>query len=248
MSSGMADDIMRDQILAEIRRIAGERAGKAPGSRLFEIETGISPHRWRGVYWARWGDALAEAGFSPNEKQQRLDADFMLGKVAEAVRHLSKMPTVSELDIYRRNVDASCPTAEALLRNFGGKSGLVERLRSWLPTNPAYEDITTLLPTELVAAPAEKAGKSAAPAEGSVYLLKSGGFYKIGRSDELERRVNEIGVRLPEPLVLIHAIRTDDAPGIEAYWHRRFSDRRIRGEWFRLSAADVAAFRRRSFQ
>jgi hypothetical protein len=181
---------MRDQILAEIRRIAGERAGKAPGSALFKAETGIGESRWRGVYWARWGDALAEAGFSPNEYQQRLDADFSLGKIAEAVRHLGKMPTVSELDIYRRKVDTSCPTAEALLRNFGGKNGMVERLRSWLATNPAYEDIAAMLPST---APTEKGTKTAPVPEGFVYLFKSGQYHKIGRSDELERRVNEVG-------------------------------------------------------
>jgi len=43
---------------------------------------------------------------------------------------------------------------------------------------------------------------------------------------------------------LIHEIKTDEPVGLEAYWHNRFRDRRMRGEWFKLSAADIKAFKR----
>jgi hypothetical protein len=50
--------------------------------------------------------------------------------------------------------------------------------------------------------------------DGSVYLLRSGAHYKIGRSDEIERRIKEIRVALPEATSLEHTILTDDPSGM----------------------------------
>jgi hypothetical protein len=77
--------------------------------------------------------------------------------------------------------------------------------------------------------------------------MKAGRFYKIGRTNALGRRERELAIQLPEAAKVIHSIKTDDPVGIEEYWHRRFQDRRKNGEWFELTAQDLAAFRRRKF-
>ena len=58
-----------------------------------------------------------------------------------------------------------------------------------------------------------------------MYPMKSGRYYKIGRIDAIGRRDSEIKTQMLEELKVIHHISTDDPSGIEAYWHKRFSDK-----------------------
>ena len=81
--------------------------------------------------------------------------------------------------------------------------------------------------------------------DGFVYLIQSGKRYKIGATADLASRSKAIAVQMPDPTKTVHVIRTDDPFGIEGYWHRRFAEKRVGGEWFELSRDEVAAFRRR---
>ncbi len=83
--------------------------------------------------------------------------------------------------------------------------------------------------------------------DGSVYMLKLGKHYKIGKSFSVPRRHREITIELPEKPDVVHVITTDDPSGIEAYWHKRFAEKRTNGEWFALKREDINAFRRRKF-
>ena len=69
---------MRERILDEIRKFALANDGRVPGVRTFERETGIREGSWRGVLWARWSDAIREAGLEPNAKQGRIEEEFHL--------------------------------------------------------------------------------------------------------------------------------------------------------------------------
>lgn len=235
---------MREQILNAIRRLS-EANGQPPGKRLFETSTGIKESAWYGVYWVRWSEALAEAGLAPNTRTVAHDEDFLFRKFADALRHFGRIPTVMELRMYGKK-DPDFPNEKAALRPFGSKENMLTRLAEWATAQPAYNDVAAMLADR--EQPATETNGPATTVEGFVYLIRSGAHYKIGRSDELERRVKEIRIALPDAAALVHAIRTDDPAGIEAYWHRRFASRRANGEWFKLSATDVAAFKRRKYQ
>jgi hypothetical protein len=235
---------MRDHILSEIRRLVGED-GQPPGQKLFTRETGIAPHQWRGKFWARWGDALAEAGYGPNKWREKLDSDGVLDGVIAACRHYGRFPTQDEIQLHRL-VEPSIPSNQAMRRHFGGRSDLIAAIAKRASEDASYADLIVILPSvPETRAPFVPASRTP---EGFVYLIKSGDFYKVGRSDDLERRVREIRVALPDKATLVHSIRTDDPAGIEAYWHRRFEAKRANGEWFKLSSLDVSAFKKRKFQ
>jgi len=237
---------MRSRILSEIRRIAAANGDQPPGQILFARESGIAEHQWRGKYWARWGDALAEAGLSRNEWGKRLDSENVLAGIVSACRHYGHFPTQDEIDIYRRQ-EATIPSNQAIRRHFGKRLDLIAALKERAATDETYADIAAILPAE-PQSQQEAASTRGKSAEGSVYLIKSGHFYKIGRSDDIERRIKEIRTALPDKAALVHSIRTDDPAGIEAYWHQRFSEKRANGEWFKLNSLDVSAFKKRKFQ
>lgn len=72
-----------------------------------------------------------------------------------------------------------------------------------------------------------------------VYILESGGFYKIGFSYDPLARARRLSTGSPLPIRIVHTLRTAFHESIEAKLHRRFRAKRIHGEWFDLSDSDV---------
>jgi hypothetical protein len=235
---------MRDQIVSEIRRLAAMNGGHPPGRMKFERESGIKMTAWYGVFWSKWGDALAEAGFTSNKLAEKTQVGVLFENLTRACRHYGRIPTSGELRMYGRQ-QVGFPSHSTFTNAFPSRTDMIVQFGAWVKENGAVSDVLPMLPT---IEPVKRMFDTVKLSEGYVYLIQSGSFYKIGRSNELERRVKQIRVALPDASNLVHTIRTDDPPGIEAYWHRRFQDRRANGEWFRLTATDVAAFRRRRYQ
>lgn len=235
---------MRERVISEIKRLAAE-SGRVPGIRAFEEQTGIPRREWMGKVWARWSDAISEAGFEPNGLTERLDTECVLRSVAECCLALGRLAAANDLKLYARQ-NLGFPSTKTIENHFPRRALLVEALRTWLLQleNHQYAEIVDMLPVQTIAPTELLKDRS----YGHVYLLRAGNYYKVGQSSDLERRVKSINVALPEKATLEHAISTDDPPGIEAYWHRRFADRRMNGEWFKLSRIDVLAFKKRKFQ
>jgi hypothetical protein len=235
----------RIEILDAIRRCAANNNGVPLGRSRFEAETGIREKDWNGRYWARWGDALIEAGFEPNMLNQAHPEDHLLIKFVELTRDLGHFPTDSERRLRRRS-DPSFPSPNAYTR-FGRNADLAARVVTFCSARAELDDVRSICEPLVVRGDVndEETLTESVPVLGVVYLMRSGAHYKIGRSNAVGRRAYELGIQLPERLELVHAIETDDPGGIERYWHQRFADRRANGEWFKLSKVDVAAFKRR---
>ncbi|MCE9552111.1 MAG: GIY-YIG nuclease family protein [Planctomycetes bacterium] len=237
----------KTHIIAEIQRTAAENAGVAFGFARFEAATGIKLADWFGIYWARWGDALREAGFEPNQMQGAYGKEELFQKYAELAKELGCLPVKGDLRMKRR-ADPAFPSWNTFDR-LGTKLEFVRQLAEFCRCQSGFENVVEQC-EEYIRSSTSVADKDGAPPEevviGYVYLLKHGSRreYKIGRTNNRLRREGEIGIELPEKIEPIHVIETDDPAGIETYWHRRFADKRLKNEWFALTASDVRAFKR----
>ena len=235
----------KEQILAEIKRLADEGGGIAPGQEVFEKRTGIKRSEWYPYVWLRWSDALVDAGYVPHELRARTSDDIVVTKYIELIRELCRVPVVGEIRRKAKS-DKSFPGYDVFNR-FGGKNKLINATVAYCKKNLGFEDVLAICSAtkpEVSAASIKREGNHAV---GCVYLMRFGRKdYKVGHTNSVYRRSKELGTITPTPHKTIHSIETDDPSGVEAYWHRRFVDKRKRGEgeFFTLSEEDVKAFKR----
>lgn len=242
----MFERMDKEFILEEIRRTAAMNGGQPLGIVRFERETGIRRSDWHGKHWRGWGDALQEAGFNPNQLKTAYEETYLLEKFIDLIRELNRFPAAVDLQM-KASRDEDFPSRKVFNR-LGNQAERRRKVREYCQSSDGYEDILELCPAPPVEPQAAATDRSGPPEVfGSVYLLKWGRYYKIGKTNSLGRRERELAIQLPEKATLVHEIRTDDPAGIEAYWHRRFADKHKHGEWFELTAEDVAAFKRRKF-
>lgn len=243
--------INKAAIIAEIQRTASENGGVPLGQKTFERNTSVSTSAWRGKYWRSWGEALQEAGFAANTPIEAHQPSFLVLNLTRLAQKNRRFPTYADSRL-EREADKSFPGHQSLTR-LGTLNERIELVRQYAMKHIEFSDVLEILPKSTESYNDDEAppDSAATTTEGFVYmgLLKIGREkrYKIGKAVLVGRRTDQISLQLPEDLELIHTIRTDDAFGIENYWHKRFETKNTKGEWFALSREDVQTFKKRKF-
>ncbi len=235
----------KQEIISEIKRIAKECGGKAPGFQRFAAETGVRKSDWYPNLWLRWSDAINEAGCQPNEFISAYDTDFLITKYIELIRELGHFPIEGELRI-KKNTDKDFPSHSGFYQ-LGSKQERAQKIIEYCQGKSEFDDIVSHC-SKVTKSAHNKLDLINSDSDniGYVYLIRHGtrNEYKIGRTYNPIRREGEIRLELPEKVQSIHYIKTDDPAGIENYWHSRFANKRKEGEWFSLTTEDVRAFKR----
>lgn len=240
-------ELKKQEIIRQIKALASANDGLAPGRDKFQVETGISKHEWMYKIWRSWGDALTEAGFAPNALNTKLDDASILAGILKLADKIQKFPNTGDL-AFEGSKNPEFPNLKTISKRWSMKN-LAEELRFHAEAagNLHVADMCNSYLSGLTAKPnsvSDKINELNVSGAGYVYLISYEKHFKIGRTKSITKRSRQVQIELPNETILIHAILTDDPVGVEAYWHKRFSDKRGNGEWFALGKSDINSFKK----
>lgn len=236
--------LTKEEIIKELQKYTKENGGKTPGEKSFYHNTTVGIMD-RKRYFANYGELVREAGLVPNKfDNTKYSHKKLCDLFVETIREKNKWPTRDELDIKHYN-NSKFPDSSTFYRKFGLVNDLAQTILEYINNRKRFEDVVKICDSvlEKVKKPDESTGEEDI-ISGFVYLGKQHSDYKIGKAKDINRRRDDITLLGSEPFELIHTIETDDMTGIEKYWHNRFKTKHLRGEWFKLSAIDIKAFKR----
>lgn len=80
---------------------------------------------------------------------------------------------------------------------------------------------------------------------GKVYIVRAGQYYKIGITQgDVSRRVAQLQTGSPHKIHVIRVIETDHPRDLERDLHEMLRHKRVEGEWFKLSEAELRVIKR----
>jgi hypothetical protein len=81
--------------------------------------------------------------------------------------------------------------------------------------------------------------KETEPANGGfVYVISMIGLHKIGRTNNISRRLKEFSI-FPEKAELVLLVPSKDSVALEDELHGLLAHKRVRGEWFKVDEKDL---------
>jgi hypothetical protein len=146
--------MMKSHLLQEIKRTAQQNGSVPLGQKRFESETGLRRTDWYGKFWARWGDALCEAGFNPNQLQAAYDKNKLWDEFAKLAQELKKIPVSGDLRMKMRK-DPAFPSHTTFASRLGSKLKLIEQVRDYCQGHDYYDDVLRMCENYLLQTPVE---------------------------------------------------------------------------------------------
>jgi hypothetical protein len=245
----MSMAISKQEILVELRKFVNANNGAIPGERTFVAATRIKQSAWKGRYWARWTDAVREAGFDPNAMTQKIPEGDIMERLAAFISKLGHFPVRDEINIEAR-AQPGFPVWQTIRKRYGGMPATATELLEFsretgnAPLSRLCEERLDQEASKPTAA-AESSGsaRNSVLKAGFVYLKYSPSLrlYKIGKANDANKRGAGISLLLPEDLVPKHEIRTDCPYILEKYWENRFRARKKTG---RVVRTDLSGHQR----
>jgi hypothetical protein len=119
-----------------------------------------------------------------------------------------RFPVIAEIRLKKRS-DASFPNEKTLKDRFGTRQQFAAKVLAYCESHDRFEDIAAIYTTALNVPNADAEADDGMPQQdgGFVYLIKSGRFYKVGRSNSAGRREYELAIQLPAKATTVHTIR-----------------------------------------
>jgi hypothetical protein len=233
--------LAKEEIIKHLQLLTAENGGETPSEKNFYQYTEVKITDRR-KYWSNYGELVIEAGLTPNKfDKTKFTQEELCTMFVGVLRDRGKWPTRGVLDVKHHN-DPSFPDSSTFYKKLGLTGDLAQNILSFVEDKEDYSDVVDVCKSTL--AKFQATNEDSDLVSGYVYLFKGQlRQYKIGETDNVERRLYEL-TKGPAPLVEVHRIKTDDRKGIERYWHSRFKDKRMKGEWFKLTLSDVKAFKR----
>src|SRR5262249_38565223 len=180
-----------ESIIETYRALVNERGGVPVGERVFTRETRISRYHWMGGIWRSWSAFQEAAGYSPNDPTQKIADELLLRRFAELALERGEVPTEADLNLKRKE-DPSFP-GKLVFRRWGSRDALLTAVSEYCDGKAQFAAVLELL----------RQGNSSRidhrldslRVSGFVYLLRSGKYYKVGRTNATGRRLCELAIQ-----------------------------------------------------